>query len=55
LSVAAIAYVIMFHREEAVVVKAPPAQKKQAGRLKAVVKEKPSPSHRESTQKVSRL
>lgn len=44
LSVAAIAYVIMFHREEAVVVKAPPVQKKQADRLKAVVKEKPSPA-----------
>jgi uncharacterized protein len=42
-SVAAIAYVIMFHREEATVVKAPPVSKKQADRLKAVIKEKPLP------------
>ena len=42
-SIVAIAYVVMFHREEAVVVKAPPVPKKQADGLKAVVKEKPSP------------
>jgi polysaccharide deacetylase 2 family uncharacterized protein YibQ len=41
LSIAAIVYVIMFHREETGVVKQRPAQKKQATQQKAASKEKP--------------